>query len=349
MKQVADIPKKSTLRGDHALYSASAAGTPMIVQIPIERVRVCGSPRAAGENHLHVQSLTEVVDSLPPIVVHRQTMMVVDGVHRLRAAQCIGANVIDAVYFDGDAREAFVAAVRMNSAHGLPLSLSDRRAAADRILHDYPEWSNRRVARVVGLSDKTVAVIRRGVAAENPHWPAERVGSDGVSRPIEAGDRRRQVLEFLEVNPGAPAQAAASATGASLSTVKRAQRQIREDSATVARPGGGAEVSTRTGDVHCVAVPDRQSERRRGLRDSSAMIRQLRADPSLRFTEQGRRLLRMLDIVPLEPTTWDSIADSLPMHCAELVVELARQHSQSWQDLANSLARRADRNSFVPD
>lgn len=46
--------------------------------------------RADGVNADHVAMLAEVPETLPPIVVHRRTMQVVDGAHRLRAAQLRG-------------------------------------------------------------------------------------------------------------------------------------------------------------------------------------------------------------------------------------------------------------------
>lgn len=126
-----------------------------IIQVPISRITVGGSLRAGGVDPRHIDALAEVCSELPPIVIHRKTMTVIDGVHRLRAVENSGATHISAVLFNGDEREAFVLAVKLNSNHGLPLSLADRKAAALHMLADFPEWSNRRLAGVVGLSDKT--------------------------------------------------------------------------------------------------------------------------------------------------------------------------------------------------
>ncbi|WP_433578405.1 ParB/RepB/Spo0J family partition protein [Nocardia brasiliensis] len=231
MDQIAAVRPEADAAGHDVLEFGSDSGCSEIEQIPIDELSVLDSPRIGGEDSTHVRALAEVITALPPIVVHRQTMTVVDGAHRLRAAQRSGAEVIDAVYFDGDAREAFVIAVRMNSAHGLPLSLADRKAAATRILGDYPEWSNRRVADVVGLSDKTVGAIRRGADAEYPQQPDARMGRDGVMYPVEAGERRRRALEFLADKPEASAKEVALATGVSLTTAKKARRDVRENRA----------------------------------------------------------------------------------------------------------------------
>lgn len=87
-------------------------------------------------------------------------MRVIDGMHRVRAAQIRGETEIRATFFVGDDSEAFVAGVRANTTHGLPLSLEDREAAARRIVELFPDWSNRAIASVSGLSDKTVGAIR---------------------------------------------------------------------------------------------------------------------------------------------------------------------------------------------
>ncbi|MFD3823667.1 ParB/RepB/Spo0J family partition protein, partial [Streptomyces sp. NPDC058625] len=149
-----------------------------ITQVPISTILVAGSPRTGGEDPRHINALAEVCSDLPPIVIHRKAMTVIDGVHRLRAVKNSGATHISAVFFNGDEREAFVLAVKLNSSHGLPLTLADRKAAALHMLADFPEWSNRRLAGIVGLSDKTIAALRRrgGGGNKHPHPRSKRGG-----------------------------------------------------------------------------------------------------------------------------------------------------------------------------
>ncbi|MGC4994507.1 ParB N-terminal domain-containing protein [Nocardia salmonicida] len=371
MEQVPGTRQESVARSVRLQESVSNSLSSDVVQIPIERIRVWGSPRVAGEDSLHVQALVEVVDHLPPIVVHRRTLTVIDGVHRLRALQRVGARLIDAVYFDGDAREAFVLAVQANCGHGLPLSLADRKAAAVRILGEYSEWSNRRIAVVVGLSDKTVAVIRRRAGAENPHQPGERVGRDGVSYPIESGERRRLALEFLESHPDASSKEVALATGISLTTAKRSRSDFREIDSPAGRQSEGmgsiaerdsaapetsnwqpAEELTASIEQSAEQLKPSNQQQSAGedrVHDLGTVVRGLRADPALRFTEHGRKLIRMLDALPVEPAMWKVIVDNLPNHCASQVIELSRQHSQNWQRLADALTQRQDLKLIASD
>ncbi|WP_368858328.1 ParB/RepB/Spo0J family partition protein [Nocardia alni] len=66
-------------------------------------------------------------ETLPPIIVHRESWHVIDGVHRVRAAQLRGDSTILARLFDGGEADAFVLAVTSNTRHGLPLSSADWR------------------------------------------------------------------------------------------------------------------------------------------------------------------------------------------------------------------------------
>ena len=63
------------------------------VTVPVSSLLSGDSPRLAGENLEHVQLLA-VVQGLPPILVHRSTMRVIDGMHRLRAAKLRGDETI---------------------------------------------------------------------------------------------------------------------------------------------------------------------------------------------------------------------------------------------------------------
>jgi hypothetical protein len=97
--------------------------------VPVGIPLPADSPRLGGENRDHIRLLADATAPLPPILVHRSTMRVIDGMHRLRAAMLRGATEIAVEFFDGTEAEAFARAVRENVAHGLPLSRSDREAA----------------------------------------------------------------------------------------------------------------------------------------------------------------------------------------------------------------------------
>ncbi|MEU0171257.1 hypothetical protein ABZ214_38405 [Streptomyces iakyrus] len=57
----------------------------------------------------------------------------------------------------------------------------------------------------------------------------------------------------------------------------------------------------------------------------------LRRDPSLRLTETGRTVLRLLDAGAAVTRDKDAIAASVPPHCVSAVARLAEAYAKSWQ------------------
>ncbi|MBB5898017.1 ParB/RepB/Spo0J family partition protein [Kutzneria kofuensis] len=159
--------------------------------MPIDMLVVGESVRLDGINADHARTLAEVDGTLPPILVHRRTMRVIDGLHRLHTARQLGRTTIDARFFDGDDEAAFLAGVQANIAHGRPLSLADRTAAAARLVRAHPEWSDRRIAGLVGLSPKTVGAARARLTEEIPQSRV-RVGRDGRPRRMPAAGAARR-------------------------------------------------------------------------------------------------------------------------------------------------------------
>src|SRR5262249_43856292 len=113
---------------------SSLAGNGPCRRVPVGSLLPADSPRVGGERLDHVRALADAAVDLPPILVHRPSMRVIDGMHRLRAAQLRGERTIEVQFFDGSDDLVFVAAVQANISHGLPLSRADRQAAAVRIL-----------------------------------------------------------------------------------------------------------------------------------------------------------------------------------------------------------------------
>jgi ParB-like chromosome segregation protein Spo0J len=198
---------------------------PEIRQVPIRLLYEADSPRLCGESPEHTRVLLESQAELPPIIVHRQTMRVIDGMHRLRAACLAGRDTIDVRFFDGSVEDSFVQAVMANNKHGLPLSLADRKAAATRIVTSHPHWSDRTIARVAGLAPKTVGAIRKrdGSGAAT----VTRIGRDGRARPLNTAERRRLAGEIIARQPEASLRTVAMQAGISPTTVRDVRDKIR--------------------------------------------------------------------------------------------------------------------------
>ncbi|KZM69055.1 hypothetical protein AWN90_15060 [Nocardia terpenica] len=305
-----------------------------IVDVPIADLSLAEAPaRMGGAKAAHVRLLAEAEAALPPIVVHRESMQVIDGVHRLRAAEVRGDETIGVVFFEGTAAEAFVLGVRLNTMHGLPLSLAERKAAALRILVEYPEWSDRAIAGVAGLSPKTVSAIRRRSDVESPQ-SAGRIASNGVLHRSIGPEGRRRAAELFEADPGASARTVALAAGISVTTAKDVRKRLRAGEDPVTARGRAAEPAPPEPARNVVAMlPACRGE-------PEQLLHQLRKDPSLRFSETGRKVLRWLEAPFGDDVDWESVIDTLPSHCAPGIAELARRRSHDWNRLAHLLDRR---------
>ena len=219
-----DLVENLSWNGNGVLLDADSRASPD--SIPISFLRPGYSPRSNGEDENHIRILAESgPSSLPPILVHKTSMRVIDGMHRLRAAMLNGCDRIDVEYFDGSDEEAFCRAVELNVSHGLPLSLTDRKTAAARILAWRPELSDRATAAVTGLSPKTVAVIRRR-ACEGVPQRRERLGSDGRRRPLNGVEGRRRAAEVIVGRPEASLREIAATAGISPGTARRVREQL---------------------------------------------------------------------------------------------------------------------------
>ncbi|WP_220501909.1 ParB and winged helix-turn-helix domain-containing protein [Microbispora sp. H10670] len=308
--------------------------------ISIAELVLRGSPRSAGEDADHALALAELEPEaeLPPIVVQRGTNRVIDGMHRVRAAQLRGERAIRVRYFDGDDAGAFVLAVRLNVRHGLPLSLADRKSAVLRILREHPGWSNRAVAEVVGLSPKTVGALRGQCGAPVAEV---RIGRDGRVRPVSAASGRERAREILLRDPTSSLRTVSAAAGVSPGTVRAVRMQLNEQATALIPEQRAAEQRA--------ASPKQNPDPRRargatprpaGPDRTGAMLRALRSDPSLRFNESGRLLLSVLAVAEMDARTRERLVGDLPDHCVEFVAELAEASGQAWQELAKRLAER---------
>jgi hypothetical protein len=301
------------------------AAHPLTVHtIPVKNLTVTDSPRLAGVDHAHVVRLAECDGDLPPIVVHRETMRVIDGSHRLQAAIRNKRDLVDIVYFDGSEDDAFALAVELNIKHGLPLSLRDRKAAASRILTNGADLSDRAIAATTGLSDKTIAAIRVRLGAESPHL-ATRRGRDGHAYPVDRAERRRRVVRMLGERPGASAREIASAAGVSRATVSDIRKRLtagQDSASTLGLPERGVGTASKTG-VHAL--------------DKQAALERLRSDPSFRGNEVCRDLLRWLCAHTIDAADLPESTEGIPSHRIELVISLARQTALTWLEFARRL------------
>ncbi|MFI0982513.1 ParB/RepB/Spo0J family partition protein [Streptomyces sp. NPDC021093] len=306
--------------------------------LPLDALLPSDSPRVEGEDEKHVKALAQSDVVLPPVIVHRSTMRIVDGMHRLRAAALRGENLIAVQFFGGDEAEAFVLAVELNAEHGLPLSQADRSSAAKRIISIRPQWSDRRIGAVTGLAASSVAALRAH-STDQIEQSKRRVGRDGRSRPLNPAEGRKRASRLLAVKPSSTLKEVAEGSGLSIATAKDVRDRVRAGkdplpprlrNTEAKRERASTEQASSEGQRH--APPPQQSSA--GL--DSALQRMLR-DPAMR-TEAGRDVLRLLrSHVIGDESKWRRMAAGVPEYRAAAVAQAARVCAERWLRLAKEL------------
>jgi hypothetical protein len=310
-----------------------------VKKLHVELVLASDSPRLNGESIDHIRLLAASETQLPPILVHRQTMRVIDGMHRLRAAQLRGQETIDATFFDGTEAEAFVGAVRANTEHGLPLTLADREAAAVRIIASHPHCSDRWIAITTGLAAGTVGALRRRQGPDAWQVTA-RIGRDGRVRPLSSDAGRRIASDVIARNPDASLREIAKIAGISPATARDVREKMRRGDDPVAPARAAAQGRRPRGAGRPAAAPGQTRTFGDSPRDPALLLQNLKKDPSLRFAESGRALLRSLESRAGGPGDSKDFIDAVPPHCAYLVAELARSCAEEWLEFASQLEQR---------
>lgn len=296
------------------------------------------SPRVAGENCEHVRILAESLTDFPPILVHRQSMRVIDGMHRLQAAVRRGESTIEVDWFDGTAEDAFIEAVRANVRHGLPLTLADREAAAMRIIHTHPKHSDRSIAAITALAPSTVAAIRRRCRAASD--TGARIGRDGRIRPLVSVDGRRVAQEVIAAHPDASLRMIAEKAGISPTTVRDVRERMLRGEDPIP-PGLSRRGSASRKQGHAKTAG--KVRRPKGIeteRERTTLIQDLCRDPSLRLTQPGRHFLQWLKNRAAPLQIQPEHLSPIPTHALFLVAQIARQCADEWSEFARTLEER---------
>ncbi|MGQ4390624.1 hypothetical protein [Streptomyces sp. SAS_270] len=82
-----------------------------------------------------------------------------------------------------------------------------------------------------------------------------------------------------------------------------------------------------------------------GSHQAKLVVKSLAADPSLRLTESGRALLRLLMTRVVETKELDAFLDTVPPHCAGILAELAQDVAYTWSQFGRGLRDRIEQSS----
>ncbi|MEU2793419.1 hypothetical protein [Streptomyces sp. NPDC007100] len=318
--------------------------------MPIRSLRLSAPVQIAGEQARNGRSPTEENTPSSPVVVHRPTMRVVDGLHRLCTALLRNKEKVEVVFVDGTVEGAFVRAAQLNAGDRTPLPHTDRMAEATRIIERHPQWSDRRIAEAAGTSPATVASLRSRCTGPDVRLDS-RMGRDGRVRPLNAAERRRHAAEIILDRPEASLREIAAATGIAVATARDVRERLRLGADPVPAKLRGAErrdasgAEAQEGDDTEARAHDEVPRALGRLPASGAaapsVVPNLRRDPSLRFTEAGRTILQLLSAQSLDAAKRRRLADAVPSHRVSDVARAARRCAEQWLEFAREIELRA--------
>ena len=134
----------------------------------------------------------------PPVVVfdNKVGFWMSDGCHRVEAADRAGLTTIKAEVRIGGRLEALKYALGANARHGLRRTNADKRRCVETALQEFPDESDRAIAKLCGVGNVLVGEVRRQVFESNTS--PVRKGRDGKQYPAARAPGQKLV------HPAAP-------------------------------------------------------------------------------------------------------------------------------------------------
>ena len=155
--------------------------------IKLTDIRIDGGTQTRAEiSNATVEEYSEAVlegAKFPPVDVFFDGVenWLADGFHRYHAHKRAKVTDIAATIHNGSKDDALVFALGANRANGLRRTNEDKRKCVTIALDRWPQWSDRRIAEICGVSPTTVSSVRPMVS--NLDTVTQRVGKDGVRQP----------------------------------------------------------------------------------------------------------------------------------------------------------------------
>jgi ParB-like chromosome segregation protein Spo0J len=195
-----------------------------------------------------VDEYTEILregGKLPPVKVFRvgSSYYLVDGWHRYFAHKKAGLADIEVDVMEGTIRDATLYAVGVNDDHGLRRSNDDKRKAVMMLLDDFEwvEWSDRQIAKVVKVSDMTVAKIRKSLGLQRDEVKAlvkgkevkVKVNRSEESKPEFEQEISAEIEAIVEDNENLKRRLAVVAMEATDEEKEMAETQLMESASQI--------------------------------------------------------------------------------------------------------------------
>ncbi|MEV0257308.1 ParB N-terminal domain-containing protein [Streptomyces sp. NPDC050732] len=330
-----------------------------VQELPVHALSPGLHLRQGGINAAYLHLLVEASGrcALPPVLVQKDGWRIIDGLHRMEAAKLCGDHSIKARLIDCSDAEALVLAMKANSSHGLPLSKADRIGGAERVLRAHPEWSDRALASVTGLSAKTIAALRDRSACATPPG-GQRLGLDGKLRSVSAGEGRRRAAAYLNAHPEATLREVARETEVSLGTVHDVSARLRRGvspernglrgtgarltlhPADPARPAAQAPAAGHAQPPEAEGAPLRRTGPAEEPPAWETVAAKVANDPCIRYTAGGKEFLQWMALHATDPDGWRELVGAVPPHWVGVIAPIAESVSREWSLFAERLRGR---------
>jgi hypothetical protein len=166
-----------------------------------------------------------------------------------------------------------------------------------------------------------------------------RIGRDGRARPLNCARGRERASELIKKDPEAPLRRIAAAAGISPATAADVRDRLRRGLNPVPEKQRRAIADApQAGPADAPAMP-RPREAQASLAELMMTLEKLRRDPSLRFNQTGRDILRLLGVCATTAQERQRILATVPAHCVDMLSELLYGYSEIWRSFAEDLKK----------
>jgi hypothetical protein len=191
------------------------------------------------------------------------------------------------------------------------------------------------------MSAKTVSALRKTISDGNPDT---RIGRDGRARPLSTAEGRMLASQAIANRPELSLREIAREAGISIGTARNVRARVNAGEDPVPprlRPTAATAPAASAGTVVPHAAPTAIPAAPPSEQVIEMLLDSLRRDPSLRFTDTGRAVLRWLSMRMVTTSESRQAAESIPPHSAKMVAQIAQEYSRIWRSLADELHRRS--------
>ena len=231
--------------------------------------------------------------TLPPPVVfyceERDRYYIGDGWHRIAAARRLRLKEIDMEIRDGGRAAAVEYAVGANRAHGVRRTPEDKRRAVEIALKEWPDYSDRKIAELCGVSHPFVSKLRKQVET----FPPEKLGEE--KQVITLSPEKSAEENQEESSPPEPAPKRVGRDGKSYTAPAAPQPPAsKQDEEPEALPQQPAVRGNGNGEQRQEQVPEARADA-----EARSLIKKLRGEVQ-RWEERYERAERSADIAERE-------------------------------------------------